>query len=191
MLIGSVSPSNAFVPKIKFVYIAITIDLYLDVQKLEGEIPLLFGSSTSEVPGARSLLTQVRSAHIPWAIVTSGTRPLVTGWLKILSIPSPPHLITAEDVENGKPDPACYLLAHKRLHMESCRGDETLVIEDAPAGMRAGKAAGFKVLALATTHEVGELRGVGADWVIRDLRSVVTRRGNGSCCVEVEVRDIQ
>jgi glycerol 3-phosphatase-1 len=105
--------------------------------------------------------------------VASDTRPLVAGWLKILQIPFPTHLITAEDVENGKPDLACYLLGRKKLGREGCRSDETLVIKDAPAGMRAGKAAGFKVLTLATTHEAEELREAGADWVVGDLRSMI------------------
>jgi glycerol 3-phosphatase-1 len=167
----------------------IIVDLHLDVQNLEEQIPLLFGSSATEVPGARSLLSQVRASHVPWAIVTSGTRPLVTGWLKILKIPFPPHLITAEDVENGKPHPACYLLGQKKLGREGCRSDQALVIEDAPAGIRAGKAAGFKVLALATTHEVEELREAGADWVVGDLRSMIIGKGNGGHSVEVEISD--
>ena len=169
--------------------ILVIADLYVDVQNLEGQIPLLFGSSATEVPGARSFLSQVRAFQVPWAIVTSGTRPLVTGWLKILNIPFPPQLITAEDVENGKPDPACYLLGQKKLGMEGCRSDGTLVIEDAPAGIRAGKAAGFKVLGLATTHEAEELREAGADWVVGDLRSMIISRGNGGHSVKVEIRD--
>jgi glycerol 3-phosphatase-1 len=49
------------------------------------------------------------------------------------------------------------------------------VFEDAPAGVRAGKAAGFKVIALATTHKVNQLREAGADWIVRDMRSVVLK----------------
>ena len=47
-----------------------------------------------------------------------------------------------------------------------------LVVEDAPAGVRAGRAAGCAVLALATTHPVDGLRDAGADWVVRDLGCV-------------------
>jgi len=46
------------------------------------------------------------------------------------------------------------------------------VLEDAPSGIRAGKAAGYKVVALATTHAIDKLREAGADWVVRDLRSL-------------------
>jgi glycerol 3-phosphatase-1 len=62
-----------------------------------------------------------------------------------------------------------------------------LVIEDAPSGVKAGKAAGFEVLALATTHRIDQLREAGADWIVEDLRSVTLKRSNGK--VEIEIRN--
>lgn len=47
-----------------------------------------------------------------------------------------------------------------------------LVVEDAPAGVRAGKGAGCEVLGVASTHGVDALRAAGADWVVEDLRCV-------------------
>lgn len=70
----------------------------------------------------------------------------------------------------GKPDPACYSLARERCGLGEQPG--VLVIEDAPAGIRAGKAAGCSVLALATTHDVERLRDAGADWIVKDLDSI-------------------
>lgn len=126
-----------------------------------------------EILGARSLLAGLEEAGLPWAVVTSGTRPLVAGWLKILGLAEPRCLVTAEDVEKGKPDPACYVLGKERLGIQ----DKPLVVEDAPAGIRAGKAAGFEVLALATTHKTEELVDAGADWIVRDLESVSLEAG--------------
>jgi glycerol 3-phosphatase-1 len=94
----------------------------------------------------------------------------VEGWLKILGLAMPRCLVTAEDVEEGKPDPACYRLGKQRLGLDGVV--KVLVVEDAPAGIRAGKAAGFEVLALATTHKTQELVDAGADWIVRDLESV-------------------
>ena len=142
---------------------------------MEGEIPQLFGDDAVEIPGARSLLGKIEGAGIPWAVVTSGTRPLVEGWLKILALAMPPCLVTAEDVKEGKPDPACYHLGKQRLGLEGW--EKVLVIEDAPAGIRAGKAAGFEVLALATTHRTEELVDAGADWIVRNLESVRIETG--------------
>lgn len=47
-----------------------------------------------------------------------------------------------------------------------------LVVEDAPSGIRAGRAAGCKVLGLSTTHGVEQVAEAGADWIVQDLRSV-------------------
>jgi len=82
-------------------------------------------------------------------------------------------LIAAEDVKNGKPDPEGYQLGYRKLGLAD-REDKpsAVVFEDAPAGVRAGKAAGFEVVALATTHTVKQLREAGADWIVRDMRSV-------------------
>jgi len=122
------------------------------------------------VPGARGLLDQLEAVHAPWIIVTSGTRALVTGWLDVLKMPWPPTMVVSEDVAEGKPNPQCYLLGQERLGLP--RDAEMIVFEDAPAGVRAGKAAGFKVLGLATTHSVEQVREAGADWIVKDMRSV-------------------
>lgn len=73
----------------------------LDVKHMEGLLPQLHGEDAYEIPGARALLKEIGDHHIPWAVVTSGTVPLVTGWLKVLGLPNPEHLVTAESVQNG------------------------------------------------------------------------------------------
>ena len=136
-----------------------------------------------EIPGARSLLDEVISKSLRWAIVTSGTVPLVTGWLDVLKLPHPEHLVTAESVENGKPDPACYLMGRERIGLA---GDDAnvLVVEDSPAGIRSGKAAGCKVIGLVTSHAVEEV--LEADWVVEDLSSVKLVEGpDGKVTLEI------
>jgi glycerol 3-phosphatase-1 len=122
------------------------------------------------------LLASLEAAGAPWAIVTSGTRPLVTGWLDVMQLAHPRYMVTAEEVANGKPDPACYRLGAARLGLESAQPESMLVLEDAPAGVMAGKAAGYRVVALATTHDVGQLRDAGADWIVEDMSSVTLER---------------
>ncbi|KAJ4982958.1 haloacid dehalogenase-like hydrolase [Stagonosporopsis vannaccii] len=144
------------------------------VRYREGRVPQEFGADAVEIPGSRALLADVSKYGIPWCIVTSGTRPLVTGWLDVLKLAHPKHLVTAEDVEVGKPDPTCYLLGAAKLNI--CQqAPSLLVFEDAPVGVRSGRAAGFKVVALATTHTVAQLRSAGAQWIVRDMRSVALR----------------
>jgi len=90
--------------------------------------------------------------------------------LEVLNLAHPRTMVVAEDVEDGKPDPTCYLLGRQRLGMSDSA--QMIVVEDAPAGVQAGKAAGFKVIGLATTHTVEQVREAGADWIVRDLTSV-------------------
>jgi len=157
------------------------------VKHMEGLLPKEYGADAVEIPGARSLVSSLTSASMPWAIVTSGTTPLVTGWLSVLNLPKPEHLVVAEDVENGKPDPSCYLMGKGKLGLSETEG-EVLVLEDSPAGIRAGKAAGCRVLAVVTTHTVEQVVEAGADWVVRDLASV-KMVGSGKGGVDLEIRD--
>jgi len=78
-------------------------------------------------------------------------------------------LVTGQDVANGKPSPDPYLLAAERLGREPA---ECVVLEDAPAGIAAGRAAGCHVVAIPTTHDANELG--EADQVVetRDLPRV-------------------
>lgn len=146
--------------------------LLIDVCAAEGAIPKKWGHDAVEIPGSRSILESLEHASAPWAIVTSGTQPLVTGWLEVMGLAHPKHLVSAEQVAKGKPDPACYKLGAERLGVKS---NDVLVLEDAPAGVRAGKAAGYKVVALATTHTVQQLQEAGADWIVYDMRSVTMK----------------
>ena len=148
---------------------------------MEGLLPKLHGDDAVEIPGARALLDDLIAAGAPWAIVTSGTVPLVTGWLDVLKLPHPEVLVTAESVQNGKPDPTCYDMGREKLGLGSrpaagpdgeTAGAEILVLEDSPAGIKAGKAAGCKVLGLVTSHTLEQVVAAGPDWVVRDLQSV-------------------
>ncbi|HVX47421.1 MAG TPA: HAD-IA family hydrolase [Mycobacteriales bacterium] len=120
------------------------------------------------VAGAAQLLDSL--AGRPWAVVTSATRDLATVRLRAAGLPTPDVLVTADDVASGKPDPQGYLTAAQRLAVPP---PECLVVEDAPAGIAAGRAAGARTLAVETTHRAAALP--DADWVVPDLRSVRVR----------------
>ena len=161
--------------------------MILDVSEIEGRIPREFGRDAVEIPGARALLAALKAANAPWAVVTSGTGPLVSGWLEVMQLPSPKYLVVAEDVEAGKPDPACYQLGKQRLGLDA--EVEALVVEDAPAGVRAGKAAGCRVIGLLTTHPIAQLIDAGADWIIKDLQSIRYLGEDANQGIKIEISD--
>ena len=118
--------------------------------------------------GAVALLESLPAGS--WAVATSGTRGLATARLAVGGLPVPHVLVTAEDVEHGKPDPQPYLAAAEALGVEP---SACLVVEDVPAGIAAGKAAGAMVLAVATTFTAAGLK--DADHVVPSLAAVRVR----------------
>lgn len=99
-----------------------------------------------------------------WTVVTSGTRPLATKRLQVAGLPVPATFVSADDVTNGKPNPEPYLKGAEYLGFSP---SECLVIEDAPSGIRAARAAGMKVLAVPTTYPAEELH--EADGLMRSF----------------------
>jgi sugar-phosphatase len=99
-----------------------------------------------------------------WAAVTSGSRQLMEARLAAAGLPVPEVLVSAEDVSSGKPDPEGYLKAAAALGYDIA---QCLVVEDAPAGVQAGGAAGARTLAVATSHSSSDLS--AADAVVPDL----------------------
>ena len=117
------------------------------------------------LPGAADLLAKLPPER--WAVVTSGNRPLALARLLAAGLPLPAALVTTEDVRVGKPDPEGYLLAAARLGVEP--GD-CVVLEDAPVGVAAGRAAGMPVLAVGTSVPRREL--AEATWWVPGLDTV-------------------
>ena len=102
-------------------------------------------ASDIRIPGSCEMVRAV-SAHTPCAVVSGSCRRDVEETLDILGIRDAfALLLGAEDVPRGKPDPMGYLLAAERLGVEPAR---CVVVEDSAAGVRAGKAAGMRVVAL-------------------------------------------
>jgi len=121
------------------------------------------------LPGAQILLPRLPVDR--WAAVTSGSQDVMRARLTAAGLPIPEVLVSAEAVDEGKPHPEGYLKAAAALGHDPGR---CLVVEDAPAGIDAGRAAGARVLAVATSHAAEEL--TTADAVIPDLTA---------CAIEV------
>jgi len=119
------------------------------------------------LPGARQLLNTLPPER--WTIATSCTRPLAEVRLRTAGLPSPKTLITSSDVKIGKPDPEPYLKAAANLGFAA---SDCIVVEDAPAGVRAGKAAGARVIALLTTMIRHDLEEAGADWIVQNCADI-------------------
>ncbi|MEV0581958.1 HAD-IA family hydrolase [Nonomuraea sp. NPDC050310] len=120
------------------------------------------------VPGGAALVREAAAAGAPLGLVTSAQRPWAVRHLDYLDIRGLFQvLVTAEDVEHGKPDPEGYLRAARLLEADPAT---CVVFEDTPAGIAAAKAAGMRCVGVATTHAASELG--QADLVVPDLTAV-------------------
>ncbi|MFD5650886.1 HAD family hydrolase [Streptomyces sp. NPDC127039] len=145
------------------------------IEQLEVEdVP---GGGVHLLPGTRDFLDALPADR--WAVVTSATRRLAEARLDAVGI-LPKTLIAADDITRGKPDPEPYLLGARALGVDPA---DCVVFEDAPAGLQAGRAAGMRTVALATTHRADEL---DADLVVTDLSALSALVTEGG--IEIDVR---
>ncbi|KAF9247376.1 HAD-like domain-containing protein [Melanogaster broomeanus] len=131
------------------------------------------------LPGVRSIIDNLSPAKSKpsqrWTICTSATRVYATAALKAANIDAPDGFVTADDVDQGKPYPDPYL---KGAAVCQVSATDCVVVEDAPAGVTSGLAAGSKVIGLLTTHskeqmlKAAENAHEGYFYLVQDLSKV-------------------
>ncbi len=139
----------------------------------------LDGTDAIARPGVAMVLTELQGLGAPWAIVTSVGRDAARTALRTADLPSPPVLITADDVSLNKPSPEGYLAGARLLAVAP---EQCLVVEDTDWGIEAGLASGARVLtvdeqlalmddrvSLFSWADVVDIRG-GPDDVVLHLR---------------------
>ncbi|WP_132512350.1 sugar phosphatase [Raoultella ornithinolytica] len=134
------------------------------------------------LPGAVALLTQLDSAGIPWAIVTSGSVPVAHARHRAGGLPDAKIFVTAERVKHGKPAPDAYLLGAELLGLapQACA-----VVEDAPAGLLSGLSAGCRTIAVNVPADAPRLD--EADFVLTSLEELeIIRQPDGNVSVTLK-----
>jgi mannitol-1-/sugar-/sorbitol-6-phosphatase len=119
------------------------------------------------LPGSARLLSELPPDR--WTIVTSCTRPLAETRLRAAGLPIPERMVTSNDIKNGKPHPEPY---QKGASVLGYSAGDCVVVEDVPAGIRAGKATGATVIAFRTTLRDPELLAAGADWLLNNCSDI-------------------
>jgi sugar-phosphatase len=140
------------------------LDSVAELKVIE-DIEIADNEELTVLPGVLSLLAALPPDR--WTVVTSATERLARVRLAQASIPVPPHLVTAETVTIGKPDPAPYLAGAALLRLSP---DDCVVFEDAEPGTEAGRAAGCIVVATTFSHPVESLS--AAHYLIEDVTGV-------------------
>jgi len=128
------------------------------------------------LPGARALLDEIntgRSNESPgWALVTSATSKYAPAALRKAGVPLPLEMVTSDDVSRGKPFADPYLAGAAKCNVAPAN---CLVVEDAPSGLKSGRDAGAKTLAVCTSHTREAIVRFEPDYVVQDLTRVKVR----------------
>jgi beta-phosphoglucomutase len=143
-----------------------------EIRKFGRQKEMLFREealSIEPVQGALEFLEELTKAGIDFAIASCGSKSRVHYILRQLKI----HdrfgaIVTADDVQFGKPDPDIFRKAADQLGPSY---DDLLVCEDAVSGVKAAKAAGIKCLGIADHARAGELLEAGAEQVVANFAS--------------------
>ncbi len=136
------------------------------------EIAAIDEAEVRDVDGVRALpgAAELLSGERPVAIVTSCTEALANARLRAAGMPLPSVLVSADAVQRGKPDPECFSAGSCAAGVDARR---CVALEDAPAGIAAGRAAGARVIALRTTRPDEALG--AADLIVDSVASVLGR----------------
>jgi sugar-phosphatase len=160
--------------------IAPQLDVAAETRQLD-ELEAADADGVEPVPGAARLLAALPVGS--YAVVTSASRSLAATRFAQAALDMPPVVVSADDVTRGKPDADPYLTAAARLNID---GRDCVVIEDSPAGVAAGLAAGCRVIALRTTY--GDDALTGAAVVLSDLAPIAVSTGaDGDLTLDVRV----
>ncbi|KAI8089366.1 HAD-like domain-containing protein [Halteromyces radiatus] len=138
------------------------------------------------LPGVKALLDTIPFGK--WGVCTAGTSYMAVNRFKQCGIQIPVSLSTGDKVTHGKPHPEGYLKAAELLNLPPT---DCVVFEDAPAGVKAGKAAGMTVIACTTTHTAEQLKQAGADHIVSYLTDVtISVLGDGTFGVQIDQLEI-
>jgi HAD superfamily hydrolase (TIGR01509 family) len=121
--------------------------------------------------GVREFIAECRGLGMRLAVATSADEIKVQGNLREIGLPPETFDVAVNglQVTKKKPHPEIFLRAIRQLAL---RPGQSLVVEDAPNGILAGRAAGARCLGLTTSFSAGALRAAGAAWTAPDLAHV-------------------
>jgi HAD superfamily hydrolase (TIGR01509 family) len=129
------------------------------------------------MPGVIDLLGALRQGGIPTALVTSGEQWKVDEVMRQIGVRDLfTAYVTAEDIPQGKPHPACYVLGAQRLHMPA---ERCITFEDSISGVQAAVAAGTHCIGVRPARTAPALLAQGARCVIPDFIAVRLEHGEG------------
>lgn len=122
------------------------------------------------IDGVLNILEDLEQAQLAMGVASSGSRNRVDFLLRQLDLKKRFRVVvTGDEVEQGKPDPAVFLKVARDLRMHP---SELMAFEDAPSGVKAAIAAGMRCVGIAQPDRSSILLDAGAIHVVPDFRSL-------------------
>ena len=151
----------------------VTLDLNTDKASVYARYLTIIKGRLQPMNGVKDFIARCRQRGQKLAVATSADLIKMEGNLQEIGLP--PNTFNAcvngLDIVNKKPDPEIFLTAAAKLNIPAT---DCIVIEDAPNGIVAAKAAGARCLGLTSSFSIQELTEAGADWVTQDLSMYVS-----------------
>jgi HAD superfamily hydrolase (TIGR01509 family) len=88
------------------------------LQRAHAEIYRRDAGKVRPLPGAAELLAHLSALKVPWAVATSGLRPVAEATLAVLGVPDGVPVVTRDEVAHAKPDPDLFVVAADRLGVD-------------------------------------------------------------------------
>lgn len=147
--------------------ITLTKDEYMEI--IDRYASSVYREKSQLIPGVQDLIRRLQDAHVPMAIASSGERTWINIALERLNMANVfPLIVMAADVGIGKPDPAVYLEAARRLEVEP---KDCIALEDSTNGVASAKAAGMTCIAI--THPWGYTQNLSrADMIVKSMDEI-------------------
>jgi beta-phosphoglucomutase len=147
--------------------------LEIDIEQVKARTYSIYGDIVhgrlSPLPGTHEFIVKCRNKGLKLALATSADQVKMEINLKEISLPRSTFntIITGLDVIKKKPHPDIYLKAAENLRLKP---EDCLVVEDAVSGIKAGKSAGCRCLAVTSSFNASDL--LEADWICDSLLNV-------------------
>lgn len=146
----------------------------LSLRKEELYREIVRETGLSPLPGVSEFLERLKAEGRPRVIASSTPRANIDAVLKVIGLEGAfKHVVSADDVGKGKPDPEVFLKAAEKIRVEPSR---CVVFEDSESGVQAGLAAGMKVVGIATTNPIDFLESNGVDLAVESFEGLSIER---------------
>lgn len=148
-------------------------DLIMEIYRRKTELFNSDDFALKTIPYTRQVMELLKARGIEIAVVTGSTELNAFPRIKecYADLIDKQHVITAESVERGKPHPEPYI---RGMQLFDCTPEQTIVIENAPLGVRSGADSGAFVIAVNTGPiSIEQLRNEGANLVMNDMKALL------------------